>query len=210
MLAFRDAGLIAFVLTLAIGFLPFAVLSIWSGTFWLHSRVAVPLFMVPSVLLGDSLLLPIFNRRAVPLLISMLRGPMSAGTRVWLASAAVVAFLVSIAVSVWLHGLWASDKYTGFVDPVPGQLSAAGKWHLVFSILQMTLVLWFLLAAFTLPAPQSEIARAWIVFVVYTILTIGDFAIMHVVIAPQRPYSITDLVALLPFPSAVLVYALLR
>lgn len=210
----RNPGMIAAIITLAVGFVPFAVLSLLSGTFWPHSKVAVPLFLVPSVLIGDSILLPLFNRRAVPLLINFLRCTLpSSRISPWLF--ALGALLASTCINAWLHFRWKADDYTGFIDPSPGQLSVAGKWHLVFSILQMTLVLWFLFLAFVAwkesgRTVHAEVARAWSIFMAYSALSIADFAVMHLVIAPGRPFSITDLVALAPFPLTVIVYALLR
>src|SRR5579864_8527098 len=47
-------GVIVVLITLGLGFIPFVVLSMMTNSFWPQSSVAVPLTLVPSVLLGTA------------------------------------------------------------------------------------------------------------------------------------------------------------
>jgi len=177
------------LITLGIGIIPLIVITSASGTFWLHSRVAGPLIAVPSVLIGDSLLLPILNWRIARFLtaclaIETLRKAVF--RRFW------IALLCSSLVSVYASYKWTHDQFFGFIDPTFGQLSFAGWWHLGFTIIEMTLVFVFVLMwQYTTRHRFNEktlqlATMAWNIFLLYALLSIADFIVLHLYLLPRR------------------------
>lgn len=207
-------GRIAGVLTLAIGFAPIVILSLRTHSFWPRSSVRVPLSLVPSVLIGDSILLPFFNARAFTLLDRFLRRTGTQTSRGVFVPLALCSLALSAAINVPLHRAWMKDGNTGFIALVPGAMSTAGSLHLLFATLQMGFAIWFLTFCFWQQSQLNEheiqyTLDTWKVFLLYSSLAIADFGFWHLVISPGIRFSVTDCVALLPLPVSALAYHLL-
>jgi hypothetical protein len=208
-------GWLAAAATIILGFGPFLCLSLMTGTFWPRSHVSVPLSLSPSILVGDSLLIPLFNRYAVPIVWrSLTEGRFSSpvSARLWLLGFS--SFAVSLAVNVILHILWTKDAYTGFIDPLPGHLSLGGKWHCAFASLEMAFVLFFVEICLMFRLDKTRICRddvvqSWRIFICYASMSIADALVMILVVGrPASELAAPDLMALSPPILAVAVYFL--
>jgi len=208
----KPGGLIVVVLTLLCGFIPFVVFSLLTDSFWPHSRVSVPLTIVPSVLIGDSLLIPLFNRSLYQLMSTGFR-EVSRITRVRLILFGIGCILITAPVIIYEHILWTQDQYTGFIDLLPGQLSPAGIWHTCFAVLETGIAVWFLgvslwWAKDRRRLPRPLLLRTWRLFLMYASLCIFDLAINRVFIAPGGAFPFANVIALLPIALALAVYIL--
>jgi hypothetical protein len=200
----------AAVLTVSVGFVPFLVLSVLSDTFWPHSRVAVPLTLSPSILIGDSLLIPIFNGLAFPIIKRLIGQPTSVRGHVIILAA--TGFLLSTATNLFLHVMWTRDEYTGFIDPTRGKLSFGGEWHFAFATMELFLVLAFVAVCYWYGnvAVVGQVLRAWRIFVIYSTMSIWDAVVMFTVVGrPVRELGVADYIALSPPILAIVVYRLL-
>ena len=56
------------IITILSGFFPFCLLSIYNGVFWINTTYDVPLIYNWSVMLGDSIILPLINYQIAKLL----------------------------------------------------------------------------------------------------------------------------------------------
>ena len=196
--------------TLVVGFVPILILSLLTDSFWPRSRVAVPLSLVPSVLIGDSFILPAFNGVAALALAAGALRNLPERNKLKLYLLAMGSMALSAAVNVYLHLLWMRNGQTGFIALTSGQLSLAGKWHLVFASLQMAFILWFLFVSLTLtPSPErladSPVPLAWGIFAAYSALALGDFVVWHVVVARSFKFHLADSFALVNLPLALAV-----
>lgn len=161
-----------------------AIISALTDSFWIDSPHQFPLVLNPSVVLGDTLILPILNLQVYRRLSSL---SIKSGD-LW--RSVSIAALLSIALNSYSHFLWTQDAYTGFMDLVPGKLSLAGWWHLGFSILQSTIlftyaILW-LTASSRLALHQFQrFTRTWWLFILFTLLNIPGFLIKQFFIFPE-------------------------
>jgi hypothetical protein len=197
--------------TLALGFLPFLVLSVLSDTFWPRSRVAVPLMLSPSILIGDSLLIPLFNGLAFPIIGGFVGRAARLRSHVIIPAAG--GLLLSVGLNVFLHVLWSRDEYTGFIDPTRGTLSLGGQWHCAFASLELLFVLVFLTTCFWYRnrIAVGPVLRAWRVIVLYSTMSIFDVVIMFTVVGRSlAQMGIADYIAVSPLILASIVYMFLR
>jgi hypothetical protein len=209
------SDMVVMLTTLLLGIVPLGIFSALSGTVWFTARCDVPLLAVPSVWLGDSLFLPLVNvgvYRFLQYLRSRPNGMPSGSSQVYAVTGALV---LSIAGLGYLHYTWTQDAYLGFIDSVPGHLAPAGWWHLGFSVAESTIVIVFLyLWCRSRRVLQFEWAArglaVWRPFIVYSALSLLDFAISHVFILPrhpQVPYSLfTNWQGLMILPFSITVY----
>jgi len=159
---------------------------------WFDSPIDSPLMTVPSVWLGDTLLLPLLNYRIVEFFKSFMARKCSRKYHQLVATAAF-AFILSLTTAGFIHYMWTQDQYLGFIDSTYGALSFAGWWHLAFTVLQMALVITFILhwrrAAFWgSGATEYQLgSAAWQVFYGYSFLSVADFFSFHVLRLPLRP-----------------------
>lgn len=122
------------IITIAMGFLSFVVLSIYYGVFFLDSIYDVPLILNMSVMIGDSLLLPIINYKLFILYFRYLNlGRPIGGQTLWL----ILLLLISTILNIYTHVSWVDDEYSDFIGFQQGEFSIIGYWHMIFSIIQM-------------------------------------------------------------------------
>ncbi len=211
----RIAGqaLLVFIATLWLGFIPFAVLSLMTHTFLPTSRVSVPLTLVPSVLIGDSILLPLFNRSVWVLVAPNFRS-LTKHTRTALLIGGLLSLTISAPIVIYEHILWTRDQYTGFIKLSLGHLSLAGIWHAAFASIEMALLSWFLGISLIWSRdrqrlPRRQLLQTWGIFLVYASLCVPDYIIKRIHLSPQG-LPLSDLLALSPIALASGVYLLLR
>lgn len=206
-------GLAVVVATLLVGPIPMALLAAMDGTLLPSSTHKFPLVAVPSVVVGDFLLLPLFNRAALPIIVEAGRALLTRRRR-FLVSLIVVLLAVSVAINAATHYSWVHDDYTGYTDSQLGQLSPAGWWHLGFSIVEMVVVglfviLWIGAArSQALNRAQRGYVTAGFVLVAFTSLGVVGAVVTRLVILPgvRLPAS-SVLVSVAPFVAATAVLA---
>lgn len=209
-------------LTFLLGIAPLVGLTIQDGTLGLNSRVQFPLLTLPTVLLGDGLLLPLINYRIAKQLrehgiLKVLR----LYQRRWI-SLGIAAISTSMALNWLLHLGWRNDGYSGFMDVREGYLSLAGWWHLGFSTAQVALLICFfgllLFTAINHQRQSFEYAfRTWMILFGFSLLSVADFTIRHAFIFHTPSLSIalrSDWKSLLPLlitgVATLLAYATFR
>ena len=96
------------LIPIAVGIIPLAFLAARSNTLWFPSSVDVPLVAVPSVWLGDSLLLPFFNYYAVLFLLRRFSWKGRASSKPKFRTMVLMAVAVAAAASVsgYSHYMW--------------------------------------------------------------------------------------------------------
>ncbi len=205
-------GLLVFLGTFCFGFLPLLVLSIQTKSFRLSSAVSVPLMLIPSVFLGDSILLPIFNGRAWMLVAPNLHN-LSNDLKKLLIVAGVASVVFSTGVMLFEHMLWLKDPYTGFIKLSVGHLSMAGVWHLLFSSMEMAAIAWFLFFALLFMRepqriPRRALLQTWGVVWLYSMLCIPDYLFRRTRLS-LTGVRLSDAIALTPFFLVSAAYLLL-
>jgi hypothetical protein len=214
----RLLPIIAAFITILLGGFPFLLFSLNTNSFWPHSSVNFPLTRVPSVLIGDTVLLPIFNAMAVDVLFNSRYRRVLDCVRKWVKAVVVVTVLAfSSIISGYLHYRWVHDQYTGFVNPQRGSISAGGLWHYFFSTGQMSIIILFLgvsalIAWQRIEGARSAVLRVWIVFLAYAALSLGDFAMKQrfVVHNPNLLYGLkSDWLLLTPLPLGIFALGIL-
>ncbi|MBI1805160.1 MAG: hypothetical protein HY033_03710 [Ignavibacteriae bacterium] len=167
------------LLTIDLGVFPMALLSYSTNSFWPSSQYQFPFLLNTSVSFGDLLLIPCFNYFLYRL-VSEHWKTLRTG-RTWIFPGFVLILILSSAIQYWIHMEWINDQYTGFMDLTFGKLSAAGVWHLVFSSIQTSFVLAFLVLWYV---ASNEDRRAtelgfegWSVFTLYLMLGALDFVL---------------------------------
>jgi hypothetical protein len=138
------------------------------------------LIAVPSVWIGDSVFIPAVNYYIFLFLQSLLTDR-HRSSRLPFFRISIISTVISSCIAGYTHYIWTQDRLLGFIDPSFGALSVAGWWHLIFTVLEMSLIFFFISAwAMTMGAINDQFARrAWGAFMWYTMLSIGDFLVLH-------------------------------
>jgi hypothetical protein len=201
------------VVSLLLGPVPMLIAALRTNSFWLSSPHPFPFLNIPTVFLGDSITLPLFNLYAFSLWRDS-SDQFRRGKGFW--TFVLLAMILALAGNFWIHRQWASDQYTGFMDLAVGHLSFAGWWHLLYSAIETTVVFIYLRlwAGAAVSTGRSEFAReGWRLFVVYSAIGIADiflhwqtvFRRMHILEVVKMDYM--NLIKLL---LAILVGAYFR
>jgi hypothetical protein len=191
-----------------------ALLSLWLDAFWCNSPYQFPLVLIPSVLVGDSIFLPILNYRIYASLDTTRRQ----STRKFILLCLLTGLLLSLLLNTYSHTLWIKDSFTGFMDIVPGRLSIAGWWHYIFSVLQSTIIfsfaIYWLNVARNLSRPQSKSFEiTWLVFILFNTLNIPGFLIKDLFIFRQMSLVQAlhhEWTAFMPLVFSILFWLLVR
>ena len=167
------------IITFLIGFFSFLTLSIYYQVFWVSSEYDIPLIYNMSVMIGDSILLPIINFKIFNLYFNLLgqRKPKKHFI-IWL----FIAFIISSLLNVFSHLTWINDEFTDFVGFSQGYFSLIGYWHLIFSILQMMILLafpylWYYSIKMNSGKSVKYSFHIWIYFFLFTLL--GTFEMIN-------------------------------
>jgi len=167
------------VLTLSFGFIPMVILSYRLNALWLNSPYEFPLLKMPTVLIGDSIFLPLFNYRAYEFI---RKNPLKNLKKQWFVINLAISIGLSYLVNYFTHQLWTSDNHFGFMDIVPRELSVAGYYHFWFSLVQISVVVFFIGYAMRLYSENKIVAfkgtlNIWKIIIAFSSLTIFDFMV---------------------------------
>ena len=174
----RNKSLVA-LLTFICGFLSFLLLSLYYKVFWFTPDVDVPLCINFSVMFGDSILLPLINLRFFQLVFN------SGGIKKMIPKKkfiilAVVCLFISTVINIFIHHSWVNDPYTDFVGFAVGNYSLTGYWHLVFSIIESTILFGIFVTYFMVQNhPDIDTIRKYsklsLLILIFTCLALFDF-----------------------------------
>jgi hypothetical protein len=190
---------------------------IWSaqhGVLWSDSRVVFPLISVPSIYVGDLIILPIFNFRAATWFKQHAR---QCRGRVF-AKYSAACLLSALLLNIYLHYQWTHDPYSGFIDTTHGRLSAAGWCHFVFSSCEMTFIFLFLVFWVTALVKGNLSGAAdgqsvWRFFVAFSSISIADAVVKYRYVFPSwhiaPSANLADLLSLTSFISSGVVLVVL-
>jgi uncharacterized membrane protein (DUF485 family) len=168
------------IITILIGFIPHMLFSLSLNAFWIGSPVDYPFLAIPTVFFGDLVFLPLFNYFAYRALKFSWIQIEQNHTNKKLGS--IISIMISLILSIYIHYTWFSDSYTGFMDVVLGKPSIAGWWHFGFTVIQMSVVLFFVWCWFTVIHKRNTnesnklYLKGWWVFLAFTLLNIPDYA----------------------------------
>jgi uncharacterized membrane protein len=212
---FMKAKILIPLTNLCLGFVPMLIMSILMKGFWINSQYNFPLVLIPAVLIGDSLFLPILNYRiyiALKQIAALLKPRMTF---------VIVLFclLLSTAINSYTHYLWSHDNFTGFMDPTYGTHSAAGWWHYGFSILQMAIIfvyatLWVLTVKQQDEQMFQAFEKAIYIFMAFTLINMSGTFINKDLVFSKRltpDFAITSVInASMPLIIAILLLSRMK
>jgi hypothetical protein len=172
------------IVTLIIGFIPFCILSITNDVFWIDTKYDVPLIYNISVMIGDSILLPIINFHIAKLFFIDLGNEIIAKYKKILSITFTIAFVFSFISNLFAHWTWKNDFYTDFISLNQQTFLISGYWHLVFSILEMTIlfcfpVFWYITIKEAIIPGYSRSRIIWLLILIFTLLAIGDLLMKY-------------------------------
>ena len=172
------------IITLLSGYIPFCLLSMYYGVFWINTKYDVPLIYNISVMIGDAIFLPLINYQIGKLVFWDIKvhmiGPIKRTFVTW----AIVSLFLSIVINLFAHLAWKNDIYSDFISLNGTTFLISGWWHLCFSILEMTIILLFPLFWYTsIKQKNSEgIKRSfkiWLLIFVFSTLAIFDMLMKY-------------------------------
>lgn len=181
--------------------------SLHIGAFSFNSKYDFPVLAIPSIYIGDLLILPILNYEIVRWF-KEFYAPRDVFLNVKSGLVACMAF----GFDAYTHYLWIHDPWSGFMDLSYGHLTLAGWVHFFFSNFEVWLVLLFLVL-WTSSANTKAIQagkNAGRVFVIFTVLGIADLLIKHFYVLKEGGWNWLLVreaaVSLLPFLTGLCVY----
>ena len=168
------------VVSVLFGPLPLAIIAALTNSFWPSSPHPFSYVKFLSIVIGDTLFLPIFNGYAYRLFRN--RATAASPASPSLTRYVVGTITLSLAAQYWIHCQWSLDQYTGFMDLVMGRISFGGWWHLVYAGFETATVLLYAfvwITALSVDEKLYAICRAgWRWFIWYCVIGIGD-SILH-------------------------------
>lgn len=172
------------LITILSGFIPFCLLSIYFRVFWINTIYDVPLVYNFSVIIGDSILLPLINYQIGKLLIEELSIRQILRMKKMITIWVIIAIILSIFINVFAHLAWKNDIYSDFISTDRSKFILSGWWHLSFSILEMTILFTFPLFWYTLIKQkfQEGIKRCfkiWALIFIFSTLAIFDMIVKY-------------------------------
>lgn len=206
-----DSAFIGFA-TVVLGWFAFVLASVQTRAFAPPSDVDLPLVYIFTVVVGDLLFLPAINAMAFDLRYNS--GP--AERQVLRGStprfSLLFAVLISTLVAALSHYEWATDQWTDFISTVTGRLTFGGWWHLLFSVVEGTIVV--RLAQSLLRASRGgsdalykKVRRVWIIVLLFASLMICNWVFQWLTLFPEASAFTVARKALLAgsFPLATLL-----
>jgi hypothetical protein len=104
------------LMTIILGFCSFVLLSIAYDVFWITTPYNVPLIFNTSVMIGDSILLPIINYQIVKLVFLDQRNNVYTRYRRGIKTCIIIGLFLSIGLNYFSHLTWLKDQYTDFIS----------------------------------------------------------------------------------------------
>lgn len=162
-----------FIITFILGFAIFSLLAIFTESFFWSSKYSYPVMKMPSIFLGDALLLPIINQLAFNLFKKM---GYKLSTNLKLI---IIIFIISFFLNYITHfKVWISDEYLGFMDLEYNRLSLAGYWHFLFSVFEMFIIGVVIVEGFKImkfhPKLRQDYLRILLLIIVFTSIGLLD------------------------------------
>ncbi len=205
-----------FVITISLGFLPFLIFSILTQSFWINSKYDFPLVLIPNILIGDSILLPIFNKDFFGIINNLRIMEIIKREKKRVLFFLIVFSILSIIINSYTHWIWVNDKYTGFMDFGNNNLTIAGWWHLFFSIFEMTIIFLFVYLWYVIKKKENPLLylfkNTWKTILCFNSLAFIDLLLKVYVISPGiDPILIieSNLLTLIPFLISSSIYLFL-
>lgn len=189
-----------------LAYLPMVLFSLRDNAFfWDAQGVVFPFLSIPSIWLGDLILIPIFNYFSI-----MWLRTQKDDFR-YLLRVSLVSILLAVLITSTQHWIWVNDQWSGFMDLQHGILSAAGWVHFFYSAIQISLVItvvvvffatWrrHLIGAFTIVSAR-QCGIAIISLLVFTSISLCDWYIRNVAILSQTYEAalVSDWQSFIPF-----------
>lgn len=172
------------VVTLLSGFIPFCLLSMHYGVFWIDTKYDVPLVYNISVMIGDAIFLPLINYQIGKLIFLENIGDSSTINYKRLVIWTLISLFISSVINIYAHLAWKNDIYMDFISVNRTTFLVSGWWHLFFSILEMTFMFLFLLFWFT-SIKQDNIAgikrslKIWLLIFIFSTLAVVDMLMKY-------------------------------
>lgn len=133
-------------LTIIFGWLSFVTLSIIEGVFQSYpDQNIIGVITLPSVIAGDLILLPVINYLIAELVIKIIPLSFLKENLRTLLVMAVGSLGISGFINFKTHEIWSNDSILDFISTRNGVWSLSGWWHFIFSVLEMTIVFFFIL-----------------------------------------------------------------
>ncbi|MCX6230365.1 MAG: hypothetical protein NTZ33_02365 [Bacteroidetes bacterium] len=132
-----------------------------------------------SVMVGDSILLPILNYKIFNLFLNYVGIESIKKYRKILITWFFAAFIISLFANISAHLVWVNDALTDFVGFKKGEFSIIGIWHLIYSIFQMLIIFMFPFFWFVAIKEKNDISlkyshHIWKFVLIFSTLAIFD------------------------------------
>lgn len=175
------------VLTFLVGFVSFASLSLYYQVFWFDSKVDIPLLYNVSVMVGDSILLPLINYMVLNLYFQLRMLINIKKLVVWI----FLGLGLSIVINIITHNFWVHDNLTDFIAFSKGKYSLIGYIHLIFSIFQMSVLIVFPFLWFYSIKNKSDLEitysfKIWKVIFLFSFLSTFDMLNKYLFVYEQE------------------------
>ena len=193
------------ILTVVLGFAVFAIAALQTNSFFPSDKYPFVLLAIPSIYIGDLLILPFLNRRIYDTIKAFFHSANFNKSKFYLM--VVLLAIVSFTVMGYLHYVWTKDAYTGFMDLELGSLSFAGKWHFVFSSVELTAILTVFYIGITAYIKKDSsifelFSKTWLLVLIFVSISLVDFVVRYFVITVTK----FDWFALIPFVLSLIIY----
>src|ERR1700676_653284 len=106
----RNLPFIIPLLTFGLGIFTFSVFAILTNSFWFHSSVDIPLLKLPTLYIGDAILLPLFNYYLFQFYYETKGGINYKKYRNSFVVFTILAFVISFAINYFQHIAWTKDE----------------------------------------------------------------------------------------------------
>lgn len=172
------------IVTFLLGGGSFCLLSMYYRVFWINTKYDIPLVYNISVMVGDSIFLPLINYQIGKLLFRDIKicqqETMQRTIVIW----TTISLLLSGIINVFAHLAWKNDIYSDFISVNGSTFLLSGWWHLFFSILEMTIIFLFPLLWYT-SIKQNNLTgitrsiRIWSLIFIFSTLAIFDMLMKY-------------------------------
>ncbi len=175
------------IFTFFAGFFSFLVLSIVFNVFWIDSTYQLPLIFNWSVMIGDSILIPIINYMIFYTLLVLISFPVLFKYKSILTIYIVISLFLSVISNTVAHLSWLNDGISDFISLNLDKFSIIGWWHLFFSIIEMFILLfvgflWYVAIKEKKLDVIKYIKNVWSVILVFTLLATLDLLTKYFVV----------------------------
>jgi hypothetical protein len=186
-----------------------AAYSMYIGAFTFRSKYNFPFLSIPSIYIGDLIILPLLNYRMVRWFKDFFP------PNIFRSRYSVVAAVISLICNFYIHYLWIHDPWFGFMDVTYGRLTLAGWDHAVFSTGEMWAILLFFICWTSCIRTQKWKAlqagkTAWLTFLAFSIFGIADLSIKHFFVLKEGGWNWLLLreatISLVPFTAGMCIY----